>query len=85
MRKIRPERMIFAALLLALPAQAPAQAYGGRWLVVLNTDTATCYRMTAMPEGKNWQRLGIFNTFREAGMFTWEHRDGVCRNSPVFG
>lgn len=80
MRKIRPGQMMIAVLLLTLPAQA----YGGRWLVVVNTDTGTCYRMTEMPAGKNWQRLGIFNTFREAGAFTWEHRGGMCRNSPVF-
>ncbi|HVW72524.1 MAG TPA: hypothetical protein VHC39_02705 [Rhizomicrobium sp.] len=80
MRKIWPEAVIVAALLLALPAKA----YSGRWLVVVNRDTGACYRVTEMPAGKNWQRLGMFNTFRAAGLFTWEHRGGVCRDSPVF-
>ena len=80
MRNIWPGMVMIAALLLA----PPAKAYSGSWLVVLNTDTGTCYRMTAAPAGKNWRQLGVFNTFREAGTFTWEHRGGVCRSSPVF-
>ena len=80
MRKMSSATVIAAALLTALPAHA----YGGRWLVVENLDTATCYRMTATPGGPNWRRLGIFNTFRQAGQWTWEHRGGACRYSPVF-
>ena len=80
MRRKGSAAVIAAMLLMALPAHA----YSGRWLVVENLDTATCYRMTAMPDGPNWRRLGIFNTFRQAGRWTWEHRGGVCRYSPVF-
>lgn len=74
-----PWFVIAATLMLA----GPAAAYDGQWLVVENLDTQTCYRMTQMPDGKNWQQLGVFNTFRQAGMWTWEHRD-ICRHSPVF-
>lgn len=81
MRKMTSGLAIATALLAALPAQA----YSGRWPVVVNLDTATCYRITAMPDGPNWRQLGIFNTFRQAGRWTWEHRGGVCRYSPVFG
>jgi hypothetical protein len=80
MRRKGSGLVIAAALLTALPAHA----YSGRWLVVENVDTGTCYRMTAIPGGTNWRKLGIFNTFRQAGRWTWEHRGGVCRNSPVF-
>ena len=72
------------ALMMALLLATPANAYAGRWLVVVDRDTATCYRVTAMPQGGQWRRLGIFNTFRQAGMWTWEHRGGICRFSPVF-
>lgn len=75
--------VIAAMLMLMLMLAGPAAAYDGQWLVVENCDTQTCYRMTQMPDGKNWQRLGVFNTFRQAGMWTWEHRD-ICRHSPVF-
>jgi hypothetical protein len=80
MRRKGSGLVIAAALLMVLPAHA----YSGRWLVVENVDTGTCYRMTAMPGGANWRRLAVFNTFRQAGRWTWEHRGGVCRNSPVF-
>jgi hypothetical protein len=69
---------------LALTLAAPALAYSGRWLVVEDLQTQTCYRMTQLPDGKNWQQLGEFNTFRQAGMWIWEHRGGVCQLSPVF-
>lgn len=75
--------VLAAALIGAGSAIAPAIAYEGRWLVVENLETRTCYRMTGLPDGKSWRRLGVFNTFREAGMWTWEHR-GICRSSPVF-
>ena len=70
---------------VVLTATGSASAYSGSWLVVENLDTQTCYRMTDLPDGKNWQRLGEFNTFRQAGMWIWEHRSGVCQKSPVFG
>jgi len=69
---------------MTLSASAPAVAYSGRWLVVEDLNTQTCYRMTEMPDGTNWRQLGDFNTFRQAGMWIWEHRDGICQNSPVF-
>lgn len=78
-------RKTATGLVIALLLAAPASAYGGRWLVVENSDTQTCYRLIQMPDGGNWVRLGIFNTFREAGMWTWEHRTSLCRHSPVFG
>ena len=68
----------------ALTASGTANAYSGRWLVVEDVSTQTCYRMTEMPEGANWRLLGGFNTFRQAGMWIWEHRNGVCQSSPVF-
>jgi hypothetical protein len=52
--------------------------------VAENLDTQTCYRVMALPEGKNWLRLGVFNTFREAAMWTSEHRGGVCKYRPLF-
>jgi len=73
------------ALMIALSITAPAHAYSGRWLVVENRDTGVCYRLTQMPDGPNWVQLGIFNTFRDAGRWTWEHRGAPCRASPVYG
>jgi hypothetical protein len=81
MRKIRSIVMIAAILVPAIPAVA----YNGKWLVVEDTNTQTCYRMTQMPAGQNWVKLGEFNTFRQAGMWTWEHRSTICPHSPVFG
>ena len=78
-------RKIASALLITAALAAPATAYSGRWLVVMDRDTGTCYRLTQMPDGKNWVQLGIFNTFRAAGQWTWEHRGEICRSSPVFG
>jgi len=77
-------RKLATGWVIALLLAAPARAHDGRWLVVENLDTATCYRVTAMPAGRNWRRLGIFDSFRDAGRWTWEHRTGVCRRSPVF-
>jgi hypothetical protein len=79
MRKTTAWFVITTALMLA----GPAAAYAGKWLVVEDVQTQTCYRMTQMPDGDNWRQLGIFNTFRQAGMWTWEHRD-ICLHSPVF-
>jgi len=67
-----------------LTAGGVASAYGGRWLVVEDLTDQTCYRMTELPDGKNWRQLGDFNTFRQAGMWIWEHRGGLCHSSPVF-
>jgi hypothetical protein len=82
-----PRTILALTVLLVLQATG-AEAYDGRWLVVENLDTQTCYRVMALPgalpEGKNWQRLGVFNTFREAAMWTWGHRGGVCKFSPLF-
>jgi hypothetical protein len=69
---------------MTLTASGPADAYSGRWLVVEDISSQTCYRMTEMPDGANWRQLGDFNTFRQAGMWIWEHRGGVCQSSPVF-
>lgn len=77
-----PSWLVIAA---ALTAAVPAVAYDGRWLVVEDLTTQSCYRMTELPDGKNWRQLGDFNTFRQAGMWIWEHRGGVCQSSPVFG
>jgi len=77
-------RKMVTGLVIALLLTAPAGAYNGRWLVVEDLNTATCYRLTQMPDGNNWRSLGIFNTFRQAGRWTWAHRGGVCRHSPVF-
>jgi hypothetical protein len=79
MSKLASWCVIATALMLA----GPAGAYAGKWLVVEDLNTQTCYRMTEMPDGGNWRQLGIFNTFRQAGMWTWEHRD-ICLHSPVF-
>jgi hypothetical protein len=81
MRKIPTWFVIVAGL----TAAGPAVAYDGRWLVVEDVATQTCYRMTELPDGKTWRQLGDFNTFRQAGMWIWEHRGGVCQSSPVFG
>jgi hypothetical protein len=70
---------------MTLTASGPAVAYSGRWLVVEDINTQTCYRMTEMPEGTHWRQVGDFNTFRQAGMWIWEHRGGICQSSPVFG
>lgn len=78
-----PRNILALTALLAILATR-ADAYDGAWLVVENLDTQTCYRMTALPDGKEWAKLGLFNTFREAGMWAWEHRD-ICKSSPVFG
>ena len=72
-------------IVAALTAAVPAVAYDGRWLVVEDLATQSCYRMTELPDGKNWRQLGDFNTFRQAGMWIWQHRGGVCQTSPVFG
>jgi hypothetical protein len=80
MRKISAWLTLVVALVLTAGA---ARAYGGQWLVVEDLDTQTCYRVTQMPSGDNWLRLGAFNTFRQAGMWTWEHR-ATCRRSPIF-
>jgi hypothetical protein len=77
-----PRNILLLAALLALSAGG-ARAYGGSWLVVEDSDSQTCYRMTALPDGKNWVELAELNTFRQAGMWTWEHRD-ICKSSPVF-
>jgi hypothetical protein len=74
--------LVIVLLALAAPAGAADSA---SWLVVENLDTQTCYRMTDMPAGANWRRLGQFNTFREAGTWIWEHRGSLCPKSPVFG
>jgi hypothetical protein len=78
--------LALTALLVVLATGA--EAYDGRWLMVENLDTQTCYRVMALPgavpKGKNWLRLGVFNTFRAAAMWTWEHRGGVCKHSPLF-
>ena len=79
MRKIASSVVIIAAL------AGPAAAYSGHWLVVEAVDSQTCYRMTELPDGTNWRQLGEFNTFRQAGQWIWEHRTGLCQNSPVFG
>jgi hypothetical protein len=78
-----PRNILLLAALLTL-SMGVARADGGSWLVVEDSDTQTCYRMTALPDGKNWVKLAELNTFREAGMWTWEHRD-ICKSSPVFG
>jgi hypothetical protein len=80
MRKI-PALLVIVA---GLAAASSAVAYSGHWLVVEAVDSQTCYRMTELPEGQNWRQLGEFNTFRQAGQWIWEHRAGVCQNSPVF-
>lgn len=80
MGRIRSWLVVASVLTLA----GPAVAYSGSWLVVEDRDTQTCYRMTDLPDGKSWQQLGVFNTFRQAGMWIWEHRGGVCQSSPVF-
>ena len=80
MGKIPASLVVLAGLVMA----GSAAAYSGHWLVVEAVDTQTCYRMTEFPEGKNWRQLGEFNTFRQAGMWIWEHRDGLCQDSPVF-
>ena len=79
MRKIATGLLVGVAL-----TAASANAYSGHWLVVEALDTQTCYRMTELPGGTNWRQLGEFNTFRQAGMWIWEHRSGVCQKSPVF-
>ncbi len=73
------------AIVAALTAADPAIAYDGRWLVVEDLSTQACYRMTEIPDGNHWRQLGDFNTFRQAGMWIWEHRGRVCQSSPVFG
>jgi hypothetical protein len=78
MRKMALSLVIVAALV------GPAVAYSGHWLVVEAVDSQTCYRMTEIPDGNNWRQLGEFNTFRQAGQWIWEHRSGLCQNSPVF-
>ena len=69
--------------LLCLPIEV-AYAYSGRWYVSEDLASHTCYRLTSPKDGENWRMLGVFNSFREAGTWTWEHRD-VCERSPVFG
>jgi hypothetical protein len=78
-------RKMTTGLAITLLLTVQAGAYDGRWLVVEDIATGTCYRLTQKPGGDNWRRLGSFNTFRQAGQWTWAHRDGVCRHSPVFG
>jgi hypothetical protein len=80
MQKISAWLMITVASML-IPATS--RAYSSQWLVVEDLGTHICYRMTQMPEGNNWLRLGAFSTFRQAGMWTWEHRV-TCKRSPVF-
>ena len=69
---------------VTLSASGAADAHSDRWLVVEDLNTQTCFRMTEMPDGANWRQLGDFDTFRQAGMWIWEHRSDTCQNSPVF-
>jgi hypothetical protein len=74
---------IAAIILAASLAALPALAYSGKWHVVENLRSQTCYRVTRFTPTKGWHDFGRFNTFRQAGFFIWSHRS-ICRYSPVF-
>ena len=60
-----------------------ANAFDQRWYVTEDLNTHTCYRVTSPSDENNWRTLGVFNTFREAGMWAWGHRN-ICERSPIF-
>ena len=79
-------QILIAAACLALSATSFANVtgfFGGRWHVVENLRSQTCYRVTDFRPMPGWRDFGPFNSFRSAGRFVWSHRD-VCKSSPVF-
>jgi hypothetical protein len=70
--------LVAASLLALAPAAGAAPLFFPRWHVVQPQDSNTCYRMTVLPAGEGWRDLGTFDTFRQAGLWEWGHRD-ACR------
>ena len=86
MSALRPQ-ILAAIACLTLSATSFANVtgfFGGKWHVVENMRTQTCYRVSDFSPMPGWRDLGRFDSFRSAGRFVWSHRASTCRSSPVF-
>jgi hypothetical protein len=78
-------QILVALILLAVSVStlSPSFAYSGKWHVVEDLSTQSCFRVPYFAPQNGWRDFGRFNTFRMAGAWVWRHRN-VCIYSPVF-